>query len=290
MIQPVYDATFSSLGNFAQLQQTVNDAVAIYASNVVDNLVLPITFAFSTTIGGAQSSYLTTTYSYDAYRTALANHAGTANDATALANLPTGTNPVVGAAGVQVTDALGLALGLSGVQTTYGTVTFNTGTYSLNPAGFLGVIQHELNEVLGTSSSLPNNTGTATLPTAAIAPADLFRYGSGTARSFDLNTGNDPNNTAFFRLSGTGPNLQQFNNLPNGGDYADWAATGAFGPAPQDWAGSSAVFTSMATSPAELQLLDAVGFNVVPVPEQGTLVSLSSVAFGMLTLRRRKRA
>jgi hypothetical protein len=286
-ITPIYDATFQA--NPA-LQATVNNALAIYSSNMGNNLTLPINFAFSSSITGAQSDYSAFNFTYTQYRAALLTNATTANDATVLANLSTGSvDPVIGGTNIAVPTALGLALGLSGTQANYGTVTFNTATYSSNPAGFLGVIQHEINEVLGTASSLPNNTGTATLPTT-IAPADLFRYSSGTARSFSLNLTSDPTNKAFFRLSPGGPNLHEFNNLPNGGDYADWAANGSFAAAPQDWSGPSTVFTSMAISPAELNMLDAVGYNAFPVPEPGTVVSLCSVALGWLAVRRRQHA
>lgn len=290
VITPVYDATF--LANPA-LQATVNNAIAIYASNMGNNLALSINFAFGA-ITGAQSNHATFNVPYATYRTALVNAATTANDTTVLAGLAAGANdPVINGANVAVTEALGLALGLSGTQPT-GTVTFSTATYASNPAGFLGVIQHEINEVLGTGSNLPNNNngvltggGTATLPTT-IAAADLFRFTSAGVRSFNLNLGSDPANKAFFRLSSGSPNLQEFNNLPNGGDYGDWAANGSFAAAPQDQAGDSTTFTSMAVSSAELTLLDAVGYNAFPVPEPGTGAMLSSVALGWLAVRRKR--
>jgi hypothetical protein len=196
-IQPIYDASFNS----AALQATVNNAVAIYASNIGNNLTIPIIFKLDAAVDGAQSAFSSINFTYLAYRTALVASATTANDVTVLAGLGVGTNdPVIAGANIAVPEALALALGLSGAQANYGTVTFNTGTYASNPPGFLGVIQHEINEVLGTGSSLPNNMngvlpgpggGTATLPTT-IAPADLFRYDTDGTRSFTLNAANDP--------------------------------------------------------------------------------------------------
>jgi len=108
------------------------------------------------------------------YRAALAASAATANDGTVLANLAAGPNdPVIGGANVSVPEALALGLWLGGAVANYGTVTFNLPDYQTNPAGFLGVFQHEVHEVLGTGSALPNNTGGGTLPTT-IAAADLF--------------------------------------------------------------------------------------------------------------------
>ena len=293
-IQPIYDPSFNS----PALQATVNNAIAIYASNMGNNLTIPIIFKLDNAIAGAQSEYGSLPFTYTEYRTKLQESATTANDTTVLANLPGGTNdPVINRPNISVPLALGFALGLSGVQANYGTVTFNTGTYGSNPAGFLGVIQHEINEVLGTSSSLPNNVngvlpppggGPAVLPTT-IAPADLFRYATNGTRSFTLNVANNPTEKAFFRLSSGGPNQQEFNNLANGGDYGDWAANGSFAVAPQDQAGDSTTFTSMGISPAELILLDAIGYNAFPVPEPGTVVVLSSAALGWLTIRRGRR-
>ncbi|MEO6739604.1 MAG: NF038122 family metalloprotease [Chthoniobacteraceae bacterium] len=291
IIQPVYDATF--LADPA-LQTTVNNAISIYASRLGNNILIPINFVFSTTISGAQSSAGSFPVAYGTYRGALANNITTANDATAVANLITGTNdPVINGTIVDVNTALGFALGLNLAQASYGTVTFQTSLYQSNPAGFLGVIQHEVNEVLGTASNLPNanppGTGLA-LPTT-IAPADLFRYGTTAARNFTTNIPNDPADRAFFRLSPGGTNLQEFNNLPNGGDYADWAGTGTngFAFAPQDQAGDASVFTSMSISTAELDMLDVIGYNLIPVPEPGTVATLASVGFGWIAFHRRRR-
>lgn len=289
-ITPVYHASFSGNANFAALQVTVNNALAIYSSNFGNNLTLPITFKLDATISGAQSSYGTVGYSYSAYRDALAASATTAADATALANLPAGpTDPVIGSANINVPEALAFTLGLGAAVANYGTVSFNLATYQSNPGGFLGVIQHEINEVLGTASSLPNNTGAGVLPTT-IAPADLFRYATVATRSFTLNLASDTANKAFFRLSPGGANLQEFNNLPNGGDYGDWAANGSFAAAPQDQAGDSNTFTSMSLSTAELSLLDAVGYGVIPVPEPGTVTILASMSLAGLSFLRRRRS
>lgn len=289
VITPVYDVSFLTNPNFGALQTTVTNALAIYSSNVGNNLALNISFKLDPLVTGAQSSFFTSNFTYASFRAALVTHATTANDTTALANLSVGPNdPVIGGASVAVPQALGFALGLSGAQGNYGTVSFNTASYQTNPAGFLGVIQHEVNEVLGTGSSLPNNTGVGTLPTT-IAPADLFRYATGAARSFSLNLTSVPTNKAFFRLSPGGANLQEFNNLPNGGDYGDWAANGSFADAPQDQAGPTTTFTSMSISPAELLLLDAIGYSAVPVPEPGTVAALASVALGWLSIRRGRR-
>ncbi len=289
VITPSYDVSFTSQPNFAALQTTVNSALSIYSSRVANNLTIPIIFTLDNAISGAQSSYSVSPFSFSSYRSALSTAATTATDATVLANIGAGPNdPVLNVAQISLPDALSFALGLGSAQANYGTVSFNLNTYKVNPAGFLGVIQHEVNEVLGTASSLPNGTGGATLP-ITIAPSDLFRYTSAGARSFTLNNGNDSANKAFFRLSSGGANLQEWNNLPNGGDYGDWAANGSFPAAPQDQAGDSNTFTSMAVSTAELSLLDAIGYSVVAVPEPVETATFTAVALAGLMIWRRQR-
>lgn len=284
-ITPVYDSSINSNANAANLKATITQALSIYSSKLGSNVTFPISFKLSGSISGAQSDYFTSDYSYTSYRSALVSHATTSNDSTALANLSLGPNdPVIGAANISLTTALAFTLGLDVSAASYGTVTFNTTDYQSDPAGFLGVVQHEINEVLGISSSLPNGGGA--LP-VTIFPADLFRYTSGGTRSFTTNGSSSSANRAFFRLSPGGANVQEFNNLPNGGDYGDWAATGTngFGPAPQDWTGDSTTFTSMAVSSAELTMLDAVGYALVPEPSSAALLAVGLGA--CMTFRRR---
>lgn len=277
IIQPDYDVSFTSNPNFAALQTTVNNAIAIYASQFANNLTIPITFKLDDAVSGAQSSYFTTDYAFSDFRTALINSATTAADQTVIANIGAGPNdPVLNAARINVSEALAFTLGLGSSVANYGSVTFNKTTYQSNPAGLLGVMQHEINEVLGTSSNLPNGNppGTAgTLP-STIFPADLFRYNANGTRNYSVNATSDAANRAYFRLGPAGANLQEWNNLPNGGDYGDWAGTGSgFAAAPQDAFGDASVFTSMSVSTAELSLLDAVGYALVPEPSEWALAS-----------------
>lgn len=277
IIDPVYDASFSGNANFAALQATVNDAISIYATSLANNLTIPITFKLDPSVSGAQSSFLVSNFSFNSYLNKLTLSATTADDATALASIGSGPNdPVLGKSTLSVPVTLAYALGLRSTPlSSFGTVSFNTSLFETNPAGFAGVIQHEINEVLGTASNLPNGGGT--LP-SAIRPVDLFRYTSAGARSFDLNNSSDSANKAFFRLGPTSPNLQEWNNLPNGGDYGDWAANGSFPASAQDYAGNPAVARNMTAGGAELVLLDVIGYNAASVPEPREMAWLSGLA------------
>ena len=93
-ITPIYDTSFTNLPNFLALQNTVNNAVATYAQ-FPGSLVIPVKFEFSSTIGGAQSSYSAGSYSFTTYRNALILNASSATDATVLANIGLGPNDPV---------------------------------------------------------------------------------------------------------------------------------------------------------------------------------------------------
>ena len=290
IIIPVYDSSFTTQPNFAALRATVNDAISAY-SQFSDNISVPITFKLSASVSGAESSFSTSSYSFNSYRTALATRVTSANDAIVLSSIGIGPNdPVLNQPNIAIPEALAFTLGLGPAATNYGTATFNLGDYGPNPGGFLGTIQHEVNEVLGMGSNLPNFTTTATLPNQ-IAPTDLFRFTLAGARNFTLNAANDPSNKAFFKLSSTGSVIQEWNNLPNMGDYGDWH-TGTdrlFAPAPNDQAGDATTFTSMQTSPnrAEYTALDAIGYNLVPEPNSLALLASAALIGGAF---RRKRA
>jgi len=71
----------------------------------------------------------------------------------------------------------------------------------------LSVAEHEIDEVLGTSSYLPG--------TNLIRPIDLFRYDTNLNRTFTTNGDN-----AY--LSADGTNLVARYNMDPGGDYGDW--------------------------------------------------------------------
>ncbi len=305
-IQPIYDASITSLPGAAAVQNTINAALAVYSSAFANNETFPVTFKYNAGIGGATSLKLVYTTSFAGYRAKLALTPQSPNDTIALAAIGAGpTDPVIGGLSIKVPEALmkGLGLILAPQGSDYGTVTLGSG-FDLNPAGLLGVVQHEVNELLGTSSSLPNGSGgvAGAIPTV-IATGDLFRYdtqGVGGARLFDVNAANNPAAKAWFKLSASSSALEGFHNLPNGGDYGDYAALGDFPAAPQDWTGNPSVFTGMAgssnggntgTSTSELVLLDVVGWNaaVTPVPEASGLVALLPFGIGVAAYWRRQR-
>src|SRR5207244_5345433 len=137
---------------------------------------------------------------------------------------------------------------------------------STDPTKFslFATVCHEIDEVLGMSSSLNNLANGAPPPSGPIAPEDLFRYDGSGARSFNTAA----NAAAYFSLDGT-TDLAQFNQY-SGGDYQDWYSWpfGAATPRVQD------AFATHGVNPVpdiELRVLDAIGHTIVVSTASPTL-------------------
>ena len=177
-----------------------------------------------------------------------------ADDFTAIALLPnSATNPVNGSSTINVKSANLRAVGLpgdtsgnpDGITMVNTTITSpgnlgTTGEYNLIP-----VVEHEIDEVLGLGSSLPN------VDNGTIFPEDLFRYDQTGARTFDTTS----TITAFFSINDANA-LAQFDNQNDGGDFGDWGVS----PEVQD------AFATRHANPAlgvELTALDVIGYDRV---------------------------
>jgi hypothetical protein len=84
---------------------------------------------------------------------------------------------------------------------------------------FIGVVEHEITEIMGRVSLLADST-----PDYSII--DLYRYLSPAVRDI---TAGGTNRTAYFSINNGLTNLGSWNNNPNNGDLADWYPAG---PAP----------------------------------------------------------
>jgi hypothetical protein len=169
-----------------------------------------------------------------------------------------------------------------------------SGTYDIYSA-----VEHETDEVLGTSSCITGNSDNpATITTSVnctnglngnpgtgVSAADLFRYSAAHTRSY-LSSANGT--TAYFSINSGVTPTANYNNSPNGADYGDWdSATlriqNAFGT--PDTTGTD--ITNDGRS--EIAVLDAVGYNLVSAtPEPGTM-ALLGLGFGTLAIYQRRR-
>jgi len=287
----------------------IQDAIDFYTSNITNNFTLNVVFG-SQAGGGATSIKFAGSLSYNDYYNALVtDSSGDATDVSALASLGGSPlvvdNPVTGSSQVNVTTTLGNVLGLESNASTVwsqcgglsGNACIDLGLDDLNlggspVAGLMGIVQHEFNEVLGTSSALPNSGGTQ--PTDPSA-ADLFRYTSSGVRGFSQNTSTSfpcsGTPTAYLSVDGGITNLDNYNNCNNGGDYGDWYCDD--GSQVQCFAGPGTVAASMILGSPEVQLLDAVGYNfatptATPEPASVALMMIGLAAIPVL--RRRSKA
>jgi hypothetical protein len=250
----------------------INSAIAFYQDTFATNITVNIQFhAMSSGLG--QSDVLAYFGSYTAYRTALAANATSPDDATALANTPSGSNnPVTPSANIVVKSANGRALGLNTPEGSFAGMgspcpTFTgSGCIGLNVALanqhgiLLATVEHEIDEVLGLGSALSSGNPTSTDPLTE----DLFRWASPAVRSFATNPSTTVHCTStpasFFSIDGGTTDIDQFNNCNNGGDYGDWITHTPSQVQDAFTNASGSAFLSMASP--EVRALDVIGYNI----------------------------
>ena len=277
---------------------TIENALSFYATNITSTVSVTVDFTTQTAGGASTVQGYYNGLSYSDYYSALASNAsltGNAVQVSAVGSLPNTTNnPVTGSSGVTMSTTLASLFGLAsqsndpqancGVLS--GAACIEIGLDELGQPSLLGTVQHEFDEVLGTSSALSIGNQTPTDPTAA----DLFRYASPDVRSFAANSDtSEPcgGPTAYFSVNGGITNINSYNNCNNGGDYGDWAS-GAI-PQVQDAFGDPSDFTSLSLASPEIALLEAVGYDFVSptsTPEPATIGLLLVGAAGLWRTRR----
>jgi len=267
-IHPVFSDGINADPNAIAIESGINAIIQGYEKTFADAIDISIAF-YVMDSGLGESHWYYHTVSYTDYRAALATHGTSSDDATAIAHLPAGpNNPANGNQNVNLSFANSRALGFNvslGPGQTDGGVWLNTSllNYSrTNPDpdkyDFIGVVSHEINEVLGLSSSLNGSSNGGPAPTGPIGAMDVFRYGANGARSFDTGV----NTLAYFSLDGT-TQLAQFNQH-QGGDFGDWDSydSGGHPPRVQDAWTTPGVATDLGV---ELTALDAIGYHRVAI-------------------------
>jgi hypothetical protein len=277
VITPTFDSSITNDSNVTSIENAINTAISRYEADFADPITVNITFQESTSTPLGQSSSSVGTVSYFSYLNALILDQKTSDDTLALAHLPSVTQfqMFFGTSNIDVKTANLKAVGLGGSANPDGTITLNTsittpgGFGSSGPFDLMSVTEHEIDEVLGLGSALPDTTGNP-------LPEDLFRYTAGGARSFDTISGTQ----AFFSIDGT-TDLAQFHQR-NGdmGDFGDWQ--NAIAPRVQDWQATGGAAPALGV---ELRALDVIGYDLtVPEPATGLLLALAVLA-GLATRR-----
>ncbi len=296
IITPTFDISITSDPNAAAIEGTINQAIQVYQSTFIDPINVTIKFQEMTT-GLGQSNFFFYNISYASYLNALKADATSANDATALAHLPNGpNNPVTGDAFINVKTANLRAVGINGLNSGLaggvdGIIGLNTHITDVGSPGssgqfsLLATTEHEIDEVLGLGSALPNIGNFFNQP----LPEDLFRYDNLGNRSFSVAS---PAGGAFFSIDGT-TDLAQFNNTNNGGDYGDWQSSPlppGVAPQVQDAFATPGSHPTLGVN--EITALDVIGYDVAAVPEPASLslMGVGGLALAGLGWWRRRRA
>jgi hypothetical protein len=262
-IIPVFDSTITSDPQAITIESTIKAALAVYQNNFSDPITVSITFKEMNS-GLGESSWSYYTFSYSAFRTALASAATTLDDSAALAHFPVQTgNPVNNNQNMYVKTAqaldLGLVSGTSGENV--GTVLLYTGLMNLSDAqtdpskySLYSTVWHEVDEVLASGSALDEVNQGGNTATGPVFSEDLFRYDSAGNRNYTTSG----SATSYFSINGT-TDLAQFNQVGSG-DYGDWYSyNGGQVPEVQD------AFATAGTSPnlgVELRVLDVLGYHL----------------------------
>jgi hypothetical protein len=224
-LQPHHPATFDGSitndPNGVAMVAAISNAIQVFQFKIMDNVTVKIHFTNDLSVGLGQSLSVGNNYSYSDFLTALQNHAASVNDTNSLSKIPnTTTDPVVGGTEIYINKAPARLLGLtssygsdgfdSTIMLNMSFMNFSRPPLDPNKYDLSQVTQHEIDEVMGSSSDLPEST---------ISPVDLFRYTTNLSRAYTTN-GND----AYFSVDGT--NLLARFNMHAGGDYSDWYSFG----------------------------------------------------------------
>jgi hypothetical protein len=163
---------------------------------------------------------------------------------------------------------------------------YRTGTITPDEYDFYSVVEHETDEVLGTASCIDTN-GALTDGCGDDSPsaADLFRYLNGSRVLINATPG------AYFSYNGgltNGANGAVYNTLPNGDDYGDFISGCPTSPRVQDAVGCPGFAGLNITNDggAEINILDAVGYNLAAVPEPSFYLLVGAGLTGIVVVRR----
>lgn len=302
-IKATFGSSITSLSNAAQVEASINNAIAFYSA-FNNNVTVNIDFGANTSGLGESTTthYEGVTYSEFTHALAVNSALNPQNTdlATAVANLKYGNKQDFVFATSADLRALGDTSAAGAISNTDGSnfdgvITLNTtimnftNTPEAGRYGATGVIQHEVDEVLGIGGDGGPITNVSGLPSDYMDAEDLYRYSGTHTASFTTGA------TAYFSIDGGVTNIRNFNPNPAIGDTGDWVASSCAPGATQfvqnyGACANEAQVSLTPTSP-ETMALQAVGFDLTHVPEPAAW-ALMIVGFGLTgaTLRRRRLA
>jgi hypothetical protein len=304
------DANIDALGP-ANTCATLDTTIAGLYNSTFTNANASIYIQYGTAGLGQSSQYLNFV-DYSTYRSDVSP--------AARASLPTAEPSLYNGDQVEVTAALGTALGLAGMTGTtaagaacftpgsgscYDAVItlatpnivagygqgyyYRSGSIASNQYDIFTIIDHETDEVLGTSSCVDTSGPTLADGCGGSSPSavDLYRYnGAGNRVLIDGTPG------AYFSTDGGVTNGAAggiYNTLANGDDYADFASNCTF---VQDGTGclGGAGLDITNDGGAEISILSTVGYTLTPnvVSPEPSAFWLLCAGFPILAILRRR--
>ncbi|HWE01457.1 MAG TPA: NF038122 family metalloprotease [Tepidisphaeraceae bacterium] len=279
VINPIFDSTITKDAHAAAIEAALNTMVQNFEKDYTTPITVTVKFE-EITSGLASSLTYHTTVSYTSYLKALAAHATSAADKSAVASLPGGTtNPVNKGASILLSDANARALGFSasppgGLDSTIGLnmSLFNLNRFSISSSKYdlIGSSSHEMDEVLGIDSGLNNYNNGVAVSSSDVAAEDLFRYDTSGHRSYTTSS----SAVAAFSFDG-GKDLYARFNQTKGGDFNDWYSPGSQVPQVQDAYGKPGSTPNLGT---ELTVLDVLGYTLASGVKGGFLPDLAPAA------------
>lgn len=321
VIDPTFDSSITSDPNSTGIENTIDAAIAIFESTYSTSITVPIYFQEGGGLGESNFDYYSESYStvYDALVTTDANPAAVAGleaigGCTALQiSQNTCRNPVTNTKYVDIKSADARALGIDiapgciptgsagdmecggatgtaydGIISLNTSITYPPGSDNGSNYGLMSTVEHEIDEILGLGSSLPNtsaSSGTVRFLDDNPAPEDLFRYSAPGVLAGTVSCPGSAD-TAYFSYNGSTV-LSYFNNYCNGADFGDWESDpwpNGFSAQVQDAfaePGAEPVY-----GPNEIAALSAIGYTTT-APEPGTWLLLSLALPGFVFARRR---
>ena len=257
IVNITYDQPVSSLP--AGFTAAVNDAVQFLESTFTNPVTINIDIGYgeiagtplsASDIGESLANYVAENYSE-------VLSILQAENAPGAASVPA-TSPLRGALETSLAEAQALGLapsdgsvdGYVGISSSL-PLSYSASTPASNEYYVIGVLEHEMTEVMGRVSWLNDQPRDYAL-------IDLFRYTSSGVR--DLATGGK-GSTAYFSIDNGVTNLGTWNNDLNVGDLADWVPPG---PTPNkidafDYEGSPGALTIVSSN--DITLMEALGWT-----------------------------
>lgn len=298
-IIPTFDSSITSAANSAEIESTIIAATRFY-TNFSDPVDVNIYFGLGSTnhlVGESLTSFYGAAYSdyLEGLGIQASLHPENTVLQTAYSNLQHGNtaeNVVTSSANL---DALLVPFGITlpGVVDGAfdGAITLSDSPGEIVFSGPVGpgqydafaVVQHEIDEVLGVGSALNQVWGAP--GSGAISALDLDRYDGFQSPSYTY----DPSEHAYFSYDGGATDIEDYNQI-GGRDYGDWAKIGCSGiQHVQDWGFcSGAPRFGLTRSSPEVFELQAIGYNLTPVPEP-TAWTMMILGFGFMGARLRRR-